>query len=91
MVVDAWSPEERIMILEAQVVKLESHDRVRVIKKAATAVLPRVFKDSATLSLDPATRHLCLHRTVTLGALRATDFPGVMENFLNELAFYRSL
>jgi len=43
------------------------------------------------VSLDPDTRALCLHAEVTLGALRASDFPHVMERFLNDLAFYRSL
>jgi len=90
IIVDASSPDERTLVLEAEIAKFSSFDR-DLLKKSATAVLPRVFKDSATLSLNTAGQSLNLHRVITLGALRAADFSSVMENFINDLAFYKSL
>lgn len=91
LVIDASSPDDRILVLESQVSFFADRHRDELVRQAATAVLPRVFKDSATLSLDAAGNGLVLHCTVTLGALRATEFPGVMENFINDLVFYKSL
>ncbi|MCK5099136.1 MAG: type III secretion system chaperone, partial [Desulfobacteraceae bacterium] len=90
IIVDASSPDERILVLEAQVTTFSRFDRDSILKKAATAVLPRVFKDTFTLSLDNAKKRLCLHSVVTLGALRASEFPEVMESFINGLVFYKS-
>ncbi|MBI9092602.1 MAG: type III secretion system chaperone [Desulfobacterium sp.] len=91
IIIDASSPDERTLVLEAEIATLSRFDRDEKVKKAATAVLPRVFKDSATLGMDMANQRLHLHRVVTLGALRASDFTNVMESFINDLAFYRSL
>lgn len=91
IIVDASSPDERTLVLEAKIATFSRFDRDEMLKRAATAVLPRVFKDSATLGLDTANQRLTLHRVITLGALRASDFSSVMENFLNDLAFYKSL
>ncbi|MCG8565190.1 MAG: CesT family type III secretion system chaperone [Desulfobacterales bacterium] len=90
-VVDVWAPDERTLRLESRVAILEGQEGEAFLRKAAVAVLPRVFKDGATLALTPDKTGLILHRTVTLGALRASDFSGVMENFLNDLGFYKSL
>ncbi|WP_022665963.1 type III secretion system chaperone [Desulfospira joergensenii] len=91
-VVDA-SPgaDDRTLVLEAKVRTLAPHDSDFLLKKTAGAVVPRTFKDSATISYDSGSKTLYLHRVVALGALRASEFPGVMEDFLNDLAFYRSL
>jgi hypothetical protein len=91
IIVDASSPDERTLILGAKVTSLDGFNRDDMLKKTATAVLPRTFKDSATISFDPAGQDLFLHCVITLGALRVSDFSGVMESFLNDLAFYRSL
>lgn len=91
MAVDASSLDERTIVLEAAVKTLEQHGGEVFLKKAGSAVLPRVFKDNGTLSWLPGTKTVYLHQVVTLGALRASDFPGVMENFINTLAFYKSL
>lgn len=91
MIIDASSPDERTLVLEADITSFSRFDRDEKIQKAATSVLPRVFKDNATLSLDMATQRLGLHHVVTLGALRASEFTSVMEQFINSLAFYKSL
>ncbi|MBF0201653.1 MAG: type III secretion system chaperone [Desulfamplus sp.] len=91
LIIDAWSPDERTLILHAPVVKLTRDTRDHAIRMAATSVLPRIFKDSSVLSLDTAAQTLGLHRVVTLGAIRASEFGDVMENFINDLAFYKSL
>lgn len=91
IIIDASSPDERTLVLEADVREFSGFDRDSILKKAATAVLPRVFKDSCTLSLDMSKNSLCLHSVVTLGALRASEFPEVMESFINGLVFYKSL
>ena len=91
IIVDASSPDDRVLVLEATVATFTRFDRDSMIKKAATAVLPRVFKDTSTLSIEKATNSLCLHNVVSLGVLRASEFPEVMENFINGLVFYKSL
>ncbi len=91
MIIDAASPDQRTLVLEAEIKKLSRADRDQAIKRAATAVLPRTFTDTATLSLDMENLSLRLHRVVLLGALRASEFPDVMEDFINDLAFYKAL
>jgi len=91
MIIDASSLDHRTLVLEAEIAKLPRSNGDEMIKRAATAVLPRIFKDTATLSLDMANQSLHLHRVVTLGALRASEFADVMGNFANELAFYKAL
>lgn len=91
MIIDASSLDHRTLVLEAEIVKLPRANGDEMIKRAATAVLPRIFKDTATLSLDMVNQSLHLHRVVTLGALRASEFADVMGNFANELAFYKAL
>jgi hypothetical protein len=91
MVVDASSPDERTLVLETEITSISGFDRDEKLRRAATTVLPRVFKDGATLGLDTTGQVLCLHQVVTLGALRASEFAGVMEDFINTLAFYRAL
>ena len=87
--VDASSPDDRTLVLEADVGSVDGGDGEALFRKAATAVLPRVFSDGGTLCLRQ--KRLWLTWVVTLGALRASEFPGIMESFLNDLAFYRSL
>ena len=91
MIIDASSPDHRTLVLEAEIKKLSRADRDQTIQRAATAVLPRTFKDTATLSLDMEKLSLHLHRVVLLGALRASEFSDIMEDFVNDLAFYRAL
>lgn len=91
MIIDAASPDQRTLVLEAEIRKLSRADRDLAMKRAATAVLPRTFTDTATLSLDMENQSLRLHRVVLLGALRASEFSDVMEDFVNDLAFYKEL
>ena len=91
MIIDAASPDQRTLVLEAEIRKLSRANRDQTIKRAATAVLPRTFTDTATLSLDMENLTLRLHRVILLGALRASEFSDVMENFVNDLAFYKAL
>jgi hypothetical protein len=91
MIIDASSPDHRTLVLQAEIKKFSQADRDQTIKRAATAVLPRTFTDTATLSLDMEKKSLRLHRVVLLGTLRASEFSDVMENFVNDLAFYKAL
>lgn len=91
MIIDASSPDHRTLVLEAEIRKLSRADRDQTIQRAAAAVLPRTFKDTAILSLDMDEQSLHLHRVVLLGALRASEFSDVMEDFINDLAFYKAL
>lgn len=91
LVVDAGSPDDRTLVLKADIAPLSRDNRDHLIRRAASAVVPRTFTDHCVVSLDPMTQTLCLHAQVTLGALRASQFPEIMENFINDLAFYRSL
>lgn len=89
--VDVSSAGPRELRLEADIVKLPASGGEDLLEKAARAVLPRVFKDDSSLGLDPTTGTLILQHTVVLGALRHSQFSAVMENFLNDLHFYRSI
>ena len=91
LTVDASAPDQRTLGLAALIASPGQPDFDALVFRAATAVVPRAFKDGAVVSLDPDTGDLCLHAQITLGALRASEFPGIMERFLNELAFYRAL
>lgn len=91
MKIDAIASDDRTLILQALITPLHRDHREVTLRRAATAVLPRVFRDSAVLSLDTETQGLYLHRVVTLGALRRSDFGDVMKRFIDDLAFYKSL
>lgn len=89
--VDVSSTGPRELRIESEIVSITGSSGDHLLEKAARAVLPRVFKEGAAMGIDPDTNTLVLHQTVVLGALHHSEFSSVMENFLNDLHFYRSI
>lgn len=89
--VDVSSSDHREILLEADIVHIPETSEADMLEKAARAVLPRVFKDSGIVCYHGDSGSLVLQQNVIAGTLRHSQFAGVMEHFLNDLYFYKSL
>lgn len=88
---ELFSPDGRLCIFAGDIAALpdEEQEATRLLGEFGRRAVAAMRTSACTVSLDEKRKTLCLHRALPFMSFSAHEAPEIMEDFLNNLAWWK--